>query len=808
MAERPPKENLVRAMRPGSGIEYRDTPAESGSHGTLSGHFSVFDSWYEVDSVWEGHFLERVAPGAFKKTFAENRDHIKVTFNHGQDPTMGDQILGPIARLEEDRVGAAYDVPLFDGIPPLIRSGLEAGAYGASFRFRVITDEFDKRAKVSDYNPKGLPERTIREAAVAEFGPVTFPASASATAAVRSMTDQYVMRRLGVDLTIPEGTSALAAIQAVERAPMAPMECPMPSDADLPDHLAESAPAGHGMDGYLGDAQTQHEVLHAQGVTHHIHPEGIPDTNALPKSGAERAHSEDESRDTDPPPVAAPPSNRSRNVNEYRSRDEMVTREKELKGELSALAVEFPGTMPEDRQAEFDAKGSELADLKVAIAKAEARAKVIADNATDEAKVDRADQPTWQAPAGRNQTRTDDVVVRDIYDFVEIRNRSRSPEHEVELLRSSALRAIDGAELVHTPYASREKCGDALDELIRSDESGETARRILSTGSPAYRRFFHKMILGGVPTADEQRAAALTGLGATTTTGGFATVYELDATIMPTSNGTVNPYRSISKIVKTNANEWRAVTSTGTTAVMAGEATAVVEGGPTLAQPAAIVQKAHGEVTFSIEAGEDIANLDNQLGAMFVDAKDILECQKFTTGAGTTIFPQGITIGAAASTTATATTTVIAAADLYTIEAALAPRFRTNATWVMNRFITNKIRAIDTAGGAQLYTPNLTVGLTNYNGPSSPVQYNLLGYPVAECSEMPASVQTTVLEAVFGDFGRYFAIVDKIGMNVELVPLFLDPSTGFPTGQRALYFYWRFTSKVLSASAFQIMKGA
>jgi HK97 family phage major capsid protein/HK97 family phage prohead protease len=787
MSERPPKENLVRAMRPGSGIEYRD--ASTDGSGTLSGHFSVFDAWYEVDSMWEGHFLERVAPGAFKKTFAENRDHIKVTFNHGMDPTMGDQVLGQIARLEEDRVGAAYEVPLFEGIPPLIMAGLRGNAYGASFRFRVITDEFDKRAKVSDYNPKGLPERTIKEAAVAEFGPVTFPASASATAAVRSMTDEYVMGRV-----------------KAERTPMAPMQCPMPSDSELPGHLGESAPAGHGMEGYLGDAQTQHAALHGQGVTHHIHPEAAPAANALPKPGAEPAHSEDESRDTVTPPVAAPSPNRSRNVNEYRSRDEMVTRQKELQGELNVLITEFPGTMPEDRQAEFDVKASELTDLSAALEKAEARARFMAVNTTEE-HVDAVVQPTWQAPRV-NQNRTDDVVVRDIYDFAEIRGRSRNPEHEVQLLRSSALRAIDGAELVHTPYASREKCGDALDELIRQDDSGETSRRILSTGAPAYRRFFHKMILGGIPTADEQRAAALTGLGATTTTGGFATVYELDATIMPTSNGTVNPYRSISKVVKTNANEWRAVTSTGTTAVMAGEATAVAEGGPTLAQPAAIVQKAHGEVTFSIEAGEDIANLDNQLGAMFVDAKDILECQKFTTGAGTTIFPQGIVIGAAASTTATATTTVIAAADLYTIEAALAPRFRTNATWVMNRFITNKIRAIDTAGGAQLYTPNLTVGLNNYNGPSSPVQYNLLGYPVAECSEMPASVATTVLEAVFGDFGRYFAIIDKIGMNVELVPLFLDATTGFPTGQRALYFYWRFTSKVLSASAFQIMKGA
>jgi HK97 family phage prohead protease len=283
--ERPPKENIVRAARPG--MEFRDTAAD-GTLGTLTGHFSVFDAWYEVDSVWEGHFLERVAPGAFKKTFAENRDYIKVTFNHGQDPQYGDKVLGPIARLEEDRTGAAYEVPLFDtSYNRDLLPGLKAGVYGASFRFRVITDDFDKRGKVSDYNPKGLPERTIREAAVAEFGPVTFPASGAATASVRSMTDQYAMRRLGMD----------------ERAPMPPMECPMPADDEMDDHLAAAEPQGHNLAETTGDPIGTHEAMHAQGTaSHHIHPA----MNALPKTGAERAHSEDRSRDPDPPPVAAP----------------------------------------------------------------------------------------------------------------------------------------------------------------------------------------------------------------------------------------------------------------------------------------------------------------------------------------------------------------------------------------------------------------------------------------------------------------------------------------------------------------------
>lgn len=108
---------------------------------------------------------------------------------------MGDQILGPITELREDDTGAYYEIPLFEGIPPLVMSGLRAGAYGASFRFRVTREEVNEEPAASAHNPYGLPERTIKEAQVMEFGPVSFPAYAGATAAVRSVTDEVLFGR-------------------------------------------------------------------------------------------------------------------------------------------------------------------------------------------------------------------------------------------------------------------------------------------------------------------------------------------------------------------------------------------------------------------------------------------------------------------------------------------------------------------------------------------------------------------------------------------------------------------------------------
>jgi HK97 family phage prohead protease len=200
---RPPRDNLVRAMFPG--VEVR--AADEGKMPTLIGHFAVFNQWTKIDSAYEGTFMERIAPGAFRKTFAENRDQLKVTFQHGKDPQLGDKPLGPISVLEEDDQGARYEVPLLDtAYNRELIPGLQANLYGSSFRFQVVKEDFENKPTRSAYNPDGLPERTVREASVLEFGPVTYPAYPGATAGVRSMTDQYLVERLTAD---PERFTAL-----------------------------------------------------------------------------------------------------------------------------------------------------------------------------------------------------------------------------------------------------------------------------------------------------------------------------------------------------------------------------------------------------------------------------------------------------------------------------------------------------------------------------------------------------------------------------------------------------------------------
>ncbi len=198
IAEPAPRDNIIRAVMPG--MELRSESRDDGSEKpTLFGHFARFDEWTEIDSMWEGRFMERFAPGSFKKTLRESGDKIRLLFQHGQDPDIGDKPIGAIREAKEDDEGAYYEASLFAGLPELVMDGLRAGQYGASFRFGVVREDWVEEPEASEMNPRGLPERTVREARVAEFGPVTFGAYANATAGVRSLTDDFIMRCFAKD---------------------------------------------------------------------------------------------------------------------------------------------------------------------------------------------------------------------------------------------------------------------------------------------------------------------------------------------------------------------------------------------------------------------------------------------------------------------------------------------------------------------------------------------------------------------------------------------------------------------------------
>lgn len=178
-----------------------DAAGEREGLGLMDVRFSPFNSWYRIDSWWEGSFMERTVPGAFKRTIAAHNaaqkvdaHNIKTMFNHGQDMYINQKLLGDIDELVEEPEGPRASVWLWDtSYNRDLLPGLRSGAYGSSFMFRVIKEEWNDEPGTSEYNPDGLPERTVKEARVFEQGPVTWPASPTASAGMRclSATDAY-----------------------------------------------------------------------------------------------------------------------------------------------------------------------------------------------------------------------------------------------------------------------------------------------------------------------------------------------------------------------------------------------------------------------------------------------------------------------------------------------------------------------------------------------------------------------------------------------------------------------------------------
>ncbi|MGW3346788.1 HK97 family phage prohead protease [Nonomuraea rubra] len=184
------------ASKPAIRQGQRSAPAaradgDDGVMPTMFVEFSRFDSWYEIDSWWEGRFLERTIKGAFKRTINSlGPAGVKVLFNHGRDMQIHNKVLGVASVLEERDTSPYMEVPLLDtSYNRDLVPGLEAGAYGSSFMFEVIREDWNYEPGTSDHNPEGLPERTISEIRLFEAGPVTWPANPDATAGLRSGAD-------------------------------------------------------------------------------------------------------------------------------------------------------------------------------------------------------------------------------------------------------------------------------------------------------------------------------------------------------------------------------------------------------------------------------------------------------------------------------------------------------------------------------------------------------------------------------------------------------------------------------------------
>jgi HK97 family phage major capsid protein len=498
------------------------------------------------------------------------------------------------------------------------------------------------------------------------------------------------------------------------------------------------------------------------------------------------------------------------------TREERVARMQELERWVEEQNNEFTDEpFPPDIQEQWENNNRELAEHQLVLKELEERDAKLRQLAERQATREAGSDP-GRAPA-RGPQRISAMTEREVYDLSAMRVNPLDPESGTREMRDRAVRAVELAHFPHPEIDEERARSHVLRLLRRADEEeielGPLARRILTTGNPAYKRAFAKMMgsllrgMGGIAnlSLEEQRAvdavrAMAVGTG---NLGGFAVPYTLDPTLIPSSNWSVNPFRAVCRTEQITGNEWRAVTTPGTTADYASEAAESSDNSPTtLTQPTLLMNRAQCFVPVSIELTQDWGAIQSELAQVISDAKDDLEASRFTTGSGTGM-PMGLLTGATSSTNV-ATSGSFVIGDLYKLEEAVPPRFRPRSVVLGNRNVFNKIRQFDTSGGAGIWIQNLQMGIQNNPPTPGTTGWNVLGYPAYEDTAMAVQASGNKL-LVMGD-PRYYVVVDRIGMDIEVIPHLFGVSNR-PTGQRGFYAFWRNNATVLHANAFRVLNG-
>ena len=145
---------------------------------TLEGYGAVFNEWTSIEDQY-GEYRERIMPGAFKRTLGQRMPILQ--FDHGAHPLIGSIPLGRITSIVEDDHGLRVKARLSDNwlVQPVRDAIRDGGITGMSFRFRIMDETWSR-------GQDGMEERSIREVALYEVGPVVFPAYEQTSVGVRS----------------------------------------------------------------------------------------------------------------------------------------------------------------------------------------------------------------------------------------------------------------------------------------------------------------------------------------------------------------------------------------------------------------------------------------------------------------------------------------------------------------------------------------------------------------------------------------------------------------------------------------------
>jgi len=750
--------------------------AKGGDGRTVVAYAAVYGQSVEIHDS-DGHYMEQIAPNAFEWATPPGVFYHHGRTLYGTPSELGAVPLGRPVEITSDgrgllTVSRFNDSPLADSVLASIRNG---DPMGMSF-----TGDF-ARSDPGDGPFFALGDQLtlvtrlrilLREYGPTPYGPYSTPAYSGAE--IIGVRDRRTPPVDDAPQTEPEEREVLTLAAAGE---------PVPQTEEPDDHVQAHTPASTTSRAGRDPAPetTQTAEPHPHPATTQTRSRTMPDTDRAPLTVEER-----------------------------------VARQSEIRARLAEIDTEYAGAeLTQEARAEWQSLQTEIVEHERAVADASQRAEYLRYiNDTNPGATERVDNtqagygqppgaPAYGGNGGYGRSAPAFHRQENIYDVAAIRNRARHIDEVPLLYREYAQRAVEQARFPgatgRNGAPSKEEAQERVARLldIVDDEQGTLARRILVTGSPLYDRAFGKMLgrqsLNGL-TAEESRALSL----GTDSAGGYAVPFQLDPTVILTSNGVVNPLRQISRVETITGKEWDGVSSAGVTVTRGTEGQEVGTGDPALAQPAVRTTRVQGFVPFSIELDVSWGALRSQMTALLQDAKDVEEATAFCTGNGTAPNPSGVvsTLGTA-SWVDTAGSAVLAAADIYLLENAMAPRFIANSSIVAAKTTYNRFRTLFQAQASAAGDP--------FARPSGSMGPQFNGYPKYELSTMSTSIGTGSLVMLQGDFSR-FLIVDRVGMGIELIPHLFGATNRYPTGQRGVLAIWFNSSKILADNAFRLLR--
>ena len=157
-----------------------------GEQGVIEGHSAMFGIWTDI-----GPFRERVEPGAFRDTIAQ--DDVRALFNHDPNMVLGRTSNGTLA-LEERQKGLFMratpnmDTQVGKDVTAWVKRG---DIKGQSYGFTVLEDSWETK----DIEGEAVEHRTVKKVKLFDVGPVTFPAEEETDVQANSAQAVYELRQ-------------------------------------------------------------------------------------------------------------------------------------------------------------------------------------------------------------------------------------------------------------------------------------------------------------------------------------------------------------------------------------------------------------------------------------------------------------------------------------------------------------------------------------------------------------------------------------------------------------------------------------